>query len=411
MQVRRLLCVGCLAATVPGAGRAVARTDDDSLGLRHLLTADAGSRSILDGAGGEADPPVSASAFIQFRYVADYQDQQDGEENLSVGFVNSRTRVGLKGSLGEKRLSYFVWFGFTGSGASLLLDAWAKWQVSEDLAVRVGQFKLPTWHEWTVSETRETFVERSVLDARFSQLYSQGVELVWQRDALRFVGAFSDGLRSWNVSGSGDSLGDQWALTGRAELLLDGSFAQRDDFESFRDEDPLFVIGVAGHVQDGATTSGAGTTNIYRNGTRITQWTADAQRGFGGWSLYGAVIGNHEERPGGQRFDQIGVLLQAQAFVTDDVQVFARYEWGDLDGEAALFALSSPGATINDELSLLTLGVTRFLAGHALKLTADAGVAFDEVSGAWRGAGAGWQGDDVNAGAEFVIRAQFQALF
>lgn len=397
-----LLCLGTPARAGDG---------EKGLGLRHLLAADAASRSILSGEADDADRPLSASAFIQFRYVADYQDQQDAQENLSIGFVNSRTRVGLKGSLAEKKLSYFVWFGFTGSGASLLLDAWAKWEVSDDLTVRVGQFKLPTWHEWTVSETRETFVERSVLDARFSQLYSQGVEFVLQRDALRFVGAFTDGLRSWDLSGTGSSLGDHWAVTGRAEVLLDGSFAQRDDFESFRDEDPLFVIGLAGHYQDGGSLDGSGSTNIYRNGTQITQWTADIQRGFGGWSLYGAVIGNHEERPGGQAFDQIGVLLQAQAFVTDDVQVFARYEWGDLDGEAALFAMSNPGATTNDELSLLTVGVTRFLAGHALKLTADAGVAFDEVSGAWRGAGAGWQGDDVNAGAEFVIRAQFQALF
>ncbi len=292
-------------------GLALAGDLDASLDLRRRLTASA-----------EANEAIAVSAMLQFRYVLDNQDQQDAQEDLTVGFEASRTRVGLKGSLADKNLSYFMWFGFTGSGSSLLLDAWAKWQLSDDLSLRVGQFKLPTWQEWTVSETRQTFVERSVLDARFAQLYSQGLELTWTQDNFRLIGAFSDGLRSWNDN----TPGRQWAASARAEILADGAFSQRDDFQSFRDEDPSLIFGLAGHIQDGGTITGVGGANIYTNDTKIAQWTADVQWGFGGWSLFAAVIGNYEERPGGVEYDQYGVLAQVQAFVTDDIEIFARYE-------------------------------------------------------------------------------------
>lgn len=387
-------------------GLALAGDLDASLDLRQRLIEDASSRSILNTTAA-ADEAIAVSAMVQFRYLLDNQDQQDAQDDLTVGFENSRTRVGLKGTLPDKNLSYFMWFGFTGSGSSLLLDAWAKWQINDDMALRVGQFKLPTWQEWTVSETRQTFVERSVLDARFAQLYSQGVELTWTQDKFRVIGAFSDGLRSWNDN----SPGQQWGLSARAELLVEGTFDQRGDFQSFRDEDPSLIFGLAGHIQDGGTLAGAGGASIYTNDTKISQWTADMQWGFGGWSIFAAIIGNYEERPGGVDYDQYGFLAQVQAFVTDDIEIFARYEWGDLDTQAAAFAVANPGATTNEELSLLTVGATRFFAGHAFKLTGDLGVAFDEVSGAWGGGSRGWQGDDAGAGSQFLFRAQLQALF
>lgn len=390
-----------LAAAAPVA----CAEEDTSLSLRDQLIADASEHEALTLS--ESNLAITPIAFIQFRYLLDDQDQQDGQEDLTVGFVNSRTRIGLKGELAEQDMNFFVWFGFTGSGSSLLLDAWMNWKLDDNLSLKIGQFKLHTWHEWTVSETKQTFVERSVLDGRFSSLYGQGIEATWSKDAIKLSASYNDGLRSWNDS----SPGDQWAASGRAEFLFQGDWSQRADFNSFRDEDPFMVLGVAGHHQDGGTLDGVGSSDIYTNDTQITQWTADFQWGFGGSSVFAAVIGNYENRPGGTEYEQYGVLVQAQTFVTDDIEIFARYEWGDLDTQAADFAVANPGATTNEELNILTVGATKYLSGHAMKFTADAGFAFDEVSGAWGGGGRGWQGDDDGAGSQFVFRAQMQALF
>lgn len=394
------------ALLLAGAGQVVlAASEDTSLSLRDQIIADASEYDALITK--RSAVTIDPIAFVQFRYIADVQDQQDGQEDLTVGFVNSRTRVGLKGNIEEPNMDFFVWFGFTGSGSSLLLDAWMNWQIDDNFSLKAGQFKLHTWNEWTVSETKQTFVERSLLDARFSSLYGQGIEATWKNDNLKLVGSYNDGLRSWNDS----SPGNKWAASGRAELLLDGEWSQRADFNSFRDENPFMMLGIAGHIQDGDTLAGAGGSSIYTNDTKITQWTADFQWGFGGAAVYAAVIGNYEERPGGVDYDQYGALIQGQVFVTDDIELFARYEWGDLDGQAAAFAVSNPGATMEDTLSVLTVGATKYYAGHAMKFTADAGIAFDEVSGAWGGGGRGWQGDDAGANSQFVFRAQMQAIF
>ena len=384
---------------------ALAETEDTSLSLRDSVIADAGEYEAL--INNNSAVTIDPIAFIQFRYIADVQDQQDTEEDLTVGFVNSRTRVGLKGNIAEPNMDFFVWFGFTGSGSSLLLDAWANWHIDENFSLKMGQFKLHTWNEWTVSETKQTAIERSLLDARFSSLYGQGLEGTWKNDGVKLSAAFTDGLRSWNDS----SMGDQWALSGRAEFLFEGDWSQRADFNSFQDEDPFMMLGIAGHIQDGGTLAGAGGSSIYTNDTQISQWTADFQWGFGGSSIYAAVIGNYEDRPDGTSYDQYGALIQGQMFVTEDIELFARYEWGDLDGQGADFAVANPGATDEDELSILTVGATKYLAGHAMKFTADAGVAFDEVSGAWNGGGRGWRGDDDGASNQFVFRAQMQAIF
>ncbi|MFG0312700.1 MAG: porin [Phycisphaerales bacterium] len=397
-----LLSLSLMASITP---HTIAGDTDTSLSLRQQIIADAGEYdSLITSRSAVTIDPI---AFVQFRYIADVQDQQDTQDELTVGFVNSRTRVGLKGNLAEPNMDFFMWFGFTGSGASILLDAWMNWHIDENFSLKAGQFKLHTWNEWTVSETKQTFIERSVLDARFASLYGQGVEATWKNDSVKLVGSFNDGLRSWNDS----SPGNKWAASARAEFMLEGDWSQRADFNSFRDEDPFMMLGVAGHIQDGDTLAGAGGSSIYTNDTKIAQWTADFQWGLGGSAVYAAVIGNYEERPGGTEYDQYGALIQGQVFITDDIELFARYEWGDLDGQAAAFAVSNPGATTEDTLSVLTVGATKYYAGHAMKFTADAGVAFDEVSGAWGGGGRGWQGDDAGANSQFVFRAQMQAIF
>lgn len=393
------LLLTLLGTTAQGAG------DDTSLSLRdHVIAESSQYDSLLMNAGAVSIDPI---AFIQFRYIADVQDQQDTQDELTVGFENTRTRIGLKGKLDEPNMDFFVWFGFTGSGSSLLLDAWANWQIDDNFSLRMGQFKLHTWQEWTVSETKQTFVERSVLDARFASLYGQGVEGTWSNDSMRFMASYNDGLRSWNDS----SPGNKWAASARAEFLFQGNWSQRADFNSFRDEESFSVLGIAGHIQDGDTLAGAGGANIYNNDTQISQWTADFQWGFGGSSIFAAVIGNYETRPGGVEYEQYGALIQGQVFITDDIEIFARYEWGDLDGQAGAFALANPGATTNEELTVLTIGATKFFSGHAMKFTADAGFAFDEVSGAWGGGSRGWAGDDAGENSQFVFRAQMQAIF
>ena len=82
-------------------------------------------------------------------------------------------------------------------------------------------------------------------------------------------------------------------------------------------------------------------------------------------------------------------------FVTDKWELFAQYLWGDADGEAV-------------DLSVVTIGVNRYVVHHRLKWTADVGIGLSEVGGFWSSTGAGWRRDRTGEDGQVVVRAQLQ---
>ena len=343
---------------------------------------------------------LNLKGMIQFRYVGSHQDDSGGDDHRG-GFEHSRTRFSFGGHVVDPSWKYFIWGGWNNSGGALLLDAWVQKDLGNGWKIKAGQFKLPVWQEWTVSETRQQFVERSNLDARFGSLYSQGIMAAYGNDNMRASITFSDGLRTLNTpfgvapTGGLYDPATEFAFTGRVEFLLNGSWANYADFNSFNGDDAMTVIGASVHYQDGE--SGTGVSE-----TEVIQYTIDASMEFGGANLYIAGIGSDVDNDGlGVSRTEYGVLVQGGVFVTDEWELIGRFEWGDLDGA---------GGT-QDDLSILTLGATRYWNKHGLKWTTDVGYGFDEVSAVWGGAGRGWRGDAVDEDGQLVFRSQLQLLF
>lgn len=339
---------------------------------------------------------------IEFRWVYSQQNNSPTGDDDVAGFENTRTRIGFKGYIFDPTWEYFIWSAWGSTGSSTLLDVWIQKKLDDHWAIQVGQFKLPNWREWEISETRQQFSERSLLSARYRSLYSQGVQIHYTTDKMKLHASFSDGLQSfnnaWNVGSSNSpylQAQTDFALTGRAEFLLEGEWKQFSDFEGWPDENPGTMIGVSGHWQKGE--SGDATIS-----NEILQWSVDAAHECNGFNLFGAVIGTHVENDAGINRDEIGFLLQSGVFLNDDWELMARYEWGDLDGA---------GGVGGDDLSILTVGVSRFWNRHALKFTTDVGYAFDPVDAAWGGAGRGWRGDGAGEDGQIVIRSQINLLF
>ena len=101
--------------------------------------------------------------------------------------------------------------------------------------------------------------------------------------------------------------------------------------------------------------------------------------------------------------------LRAGVFVSDDWEVFGRYEWANEDTPA-------------DDLSVLTIGCNRYFAGQAIKWTTDFGYAFNAISpmfGSGTGGGGlgpggvftGWRTDTPGEDGQFMIRSQLQFVF
>jgi hypothetical protein len=102
----------------------------------------------------------------------------------------------------------------------------------------------------------------------------------------------------------------------------------------------------------------------------------------------------------GAAADQYGFYAQGGVFLSDSIELYARYEWADAD------MASTP-----NNLSVATLGVTKFWDKHNLKWQTDIGYGFDPVDSAFAQSSAGWLPDSPNEDGQIVIRSQLQLLF
>jgi hypothetical protein len=339
---------------------------------------------------------------LQVRYVFNAQDDSPTDDYRS-GFENTRTRFGFAGHVFDPSWNYFIWTGFNGSGSTILLDAWIRKDLGHGWAIQAGQFKIPNWQEWLVSETRLQLVERSLLTARYAGLYGQGVQVHYSADDFRVHAAYTDGVRTWNtpwntspssVTGAaGYQQSTEYAFSARGEYKICGDWTQWPDFESWYEEPMMCIVAGSLHYQDGEY----GTTD---DETELLQWSFDVSFESNGFNVFAAIIGSHFESETTDR-DEYGALAQMGYFLSDDWEIFGRYEWGDLDG----------AGVSNDELSIVTAGVTKFFHKHAVKWTTDIGFALEELDAQWAAAGAGWRADGAGQDGQVVLRSQLQLLF
>ena len=131
--------------------------------------------------------------------------------------------------------------------------------------------------------------------------------------------------------------------------------------------------------------------------------TADVTWDIGGASL--AAVGVYRNRetdtgsPGDFDRDQFGFLVRGGYFLNEEWELFGQYEWGELDTDGV------------EDLSVATLGATRYWRKHNLKWQSDIGYSFNELSSAWASDGAGWRTDSPDQDGQIVLRTQLQLVF
>jgi hypothetical protein len=229
-------------------------------------------------------------------------------------------------------------------------------------------------------------VDRSLVRRAFRQLRRTGVSLTWSGDTVWFSTAFVD-------RGITPLSDDAWTVTARGELLLDGRFAELKDLTSFRGDDPVTALGAAVSYEDRGNDD-----NVVFEPIRTFTWTTDASLEFGGANLMAAVVGRHVDENGEPSRNQYGVVVQGGVFITDDLELVARYQWGDADDGG-------------DNLSVIEIGFNRYFDRHDLKLTFDVGYGINAVSNDWDNVANGWREDANGNAGQVVVRTQVQLLF
>ncbi len=341
---------------------------------------------------------------LQMRYTHSVQDDAsskspaDFSDNSRGGFDASRNYFGFKGHVGDPTWQYFFWAGYKSDGSALLLDVWVNKKLGNGWNVVLGQFKLPFMLEYLRSTTRFQFVERSLLVAEFCGSYTQGLMLVYQDDDFHGRVSFNDGASrlnsQWNTQDT------EYAFTARGEYKPFGNWKDYNDWQGFRGQDPLLVLGGAVHVQkDEYGTSTAITAVATDDHEALNfRWTADASWEWSGGNLFLAVVGSHTD--GLVPRDELGVVVQAGVFATEKLEFVGRYEWSDPDAGAS-----------EQNLSVLTMGFNYFIHGHQLRLTSDIGYALSPITNTFDSASKGYRIDAAGKDGQIVIRSQLQLLF
>lgn len=372
-----------------------------------------GAFQITDGSGNYV---LKVGGYTQFRYVMNWRDNPPDtgtahDSGFTNGFEATRTRINFSGNIINPDMKFRIEGGWSDAegvdssgGAFTLLDAYGHYHFNNGMYVKWGQFKPALLREESVDNPYQLTADRSVMDAVFSQGWSQGVELGWWGDSFGFRVSANDGLQQANTAYSvaGDA---DWAVTARLDFKFMGDWSRFDDFTSFRNSDAAAEIGVAAHYEQKGNTASTPAVSTPQAG--FFEYTVDGTYEGNGWNVYAAFVGTHTEPDEGDGFDDFGGLIQAGVFLTEQLELFGRVD--------AIFPDDDRGAT-TDDFYTLTAGVNYYITpeSHAAKFTADVQWFLNEpgdapqVAGGFFGPQALQPSSDDN---QLALRLQFQLMF
>jgi len=350
-------------------------------------------------------------------------------------FGTNNTNLAANGLAGGGGISQ----GDNYAGGFGLENAYVKKDMGNGFSVMVGQFKSPFLREWLVSSKYQLAAERSLVNTMFTTGWTQGLQLNWNNDMLRAMVSYNDGANNanlgsvsgTNVDGSG-AAGDnsgvgfaQWAVTGRVEAMLSGNWAQFDKLTSMRGEGSGILLGAGLNWQRGGQqtdSTGATPTSIAANSNAdgmFFSWTADATWQLGGANIYAAWVMNtaysNPNNVGSQ--NSYGAVVQGGYFITDAIELFARWEWmsSQNNGSPATGGIAGSPATQAFVNNIGTIGGNWYISKN-VKWTTDVGVSWNPVTfqqGLFGQdiAGADYRTEIKGGGNQLVIRSQLQLLF
>jgi hypothetical protein len=341
------------AALGLGASAMAQNSLDQSRSYSNELLADAAGRTSA-----LAETPrtftVDVHGFLQFRYLWTQLDDDNLDDDTANGFQTTRTVLTVSGNIINENWGYFVRFNFDEGGSATLEDAYGTYKMDNGWNLMWGQFKLPILREELVDDKFQLTAERSAMNSVFTQGRSQGVQIGYEGESFRFMGAFSDGIRAANSDYTSGAEAD-FALTGRVEFKWAGDWKQARDMTSFPGADYFGMVGGALHYQSGGDTIGTSDTDLWMA-------TIDATMEGAGWNVYAAGVITSIDPNVGSDFQDMGFLIQGGFFVAPQWELFGRYD----------VTIPDDDRTGNDDnFSAITLGVNHYVVpeSHVAKAT------------------------------------------
>lgn len=307
-------------------------------------------------------------------------------------FLIRRARLKFDGFALSPKLVYKVELGLsnrdiagghnaqTGFTSRIILDAVLKWNFYENWTLWVGQTKLPGNRERVVSSQKLQFVDRSLVNSRFTLDRDVGIQLrhkdrVGQQGVIKEIFSISMGegrnITANNIGG--------YDYTVRIEYLPFGEFTKKGDYFSAdlsREKEPKLALGVSYDFNDDAAKQRGqlGSFTIDSTGNQITNDLTtiliDGIFKYQGWS----VQSEYAYKKAADDISVVtssgmlnygtgqGFVLQTGYLFDSDLEVAVRYTKIKPD--------SKQFSSLTEE-SEYALALSRYIVGHNLKVQSD----------------------------------------
>ena len=285
------------------------------------------------------------------------------------------------------------------TGNAFLEDCYVSYRFSDSWAVKVGQYKEPTFHEELTSDVRQLAPERSLVNFVLGGGNTdrvQGVALIYDKGAdtpFRGEVGFTDGPNSKNTNfqdGGGTAFFNEaspdFGLYGRGEYKVFGDWKNYDDFTSLGTHGQMLVVG-------------GGASYAQTGGNNLLLHTVDAQYENGPIGAYVAYLGAYSDSDATGSIYDGGILAQASYLLTSKWEVYGRYEFMSLD--------KAHGVGSDSDFQVITAGVNYYMHSHSAKFTVD--LSWLPNGSPVNDDAAGILDPDGND-AQLLLRGQFQLL-
>lgn len=347
---------------------------------------------------------------MQFLAVANFEEGESGESN----FLVRRARLKFDGYAFSPKLKYKMELGlsnrdisgaseFTSNAPRYILDAVIKYNFAKNFELWFGQTKLPGNIERVISSGNLQQVDRSLLNSRFNIDRDMGIQLRHKSNlsdtfVMREIFSIAQG-EGRNIT-SGNLGGHQY--TGRLEFLPLGEFTSSGDYSGSdlkREEKPKLLLAATYDHNNNAVKNRSNQGSYMTNDigfyqTNINTLFIDAMFKYKGFSFMAEYADRDADDPYAKNSDgtltgdevQVGrgLNLQSGYLFNNDWEVSGRYTNIELDKIV----------TGKDAENQYTLGISKYIVGHKLKVQSDISLL-----------------DIANSGNEIMYRLQFDIHF
>ena len=335
----------------------------------------------------------SFSLKMGFRFQTQYSGLLNLEtDNWTDQMLVRRARLKFDGFAFSPRLVYKVELGLsnrdlaggnnvqTGFTSRLILDAVLKWNFHSSWILWVGQTKLPGNRERVISSQNLQFVDRSLVNSRFTLDRDIGIQLrhqdqVGAKGLVREIFSVSMGegrnIIAPNIGGYG--------YTFRLEYLPMGAFTSKGDYFSAdlkREQTPKLSVAVTYDFNHGAGKQ-RGQLGLFMIDSLGNQYTNDLHtifvdaifkyRGLSFQTEYAHKTAQDNiivaAEQGDLRYGTgSGFVFQGGFLFSSDLELGARYT--QIRSDSEIFSSIR-------EVNEYTIGISRYVKDHNLKIQSD----------------------------------------